>query len=153
MIFIAHRGNLNGPDARLENTIDHIEVALSRNFFVEIDIIHWDGCNIFSLGHDERQEDVSVDWLREHNDKLIAHAKNFISLSGLLKHNIHCFYHTDEDYVLTSRNIIWCYPGVKQSNNDNCIVVKPEHHPTQPWRNAYGICSDYANDYLNEAEV
>ena len=71
----------------------------------------------------------------------------------MLKHGGHCFYHTDEEYVLTSENIIWCYPGVSYSNNSNCVIVMPELYPMKPWRSSYGICSDYIAEYRKEFEV
>ena len=153
MIFIAHRGNLHGPKPELENTISYIEQALSDNYAVEVDVIDWDEHNTFTLGHDKKQEEVSYRWLLDNRKNLFAHAKNYKSLEGLLKHGAHCFYHTDEEYVLTSNNIIWCYPGVSYANNDNCVIVLPEIYPMKPWRSAYGICSDYVANYRREFEV
>ena len=151
MIFIAHRGNLHGPNPGKENTISYIEQALSDNYAVEVDVIDFDGHDTFTLGHDKGQEEVASKYFRQKN--LFAHAKNYKCLSGLLKHGAHCFYHTDEEYVLTSENIIWCYPGVSYQNNSDCVIVLPELYPMKPWRSAYGICSDYVAEYRKELEV
>ena len=151
MLFISHRGNLHGPNPVLENTISYIDKALQDGFACEVDVIDYDDNGTFTLGHDKKQEEVSAGWITRKN--LFAHAKNYKSLEGLLKHGAHCFYHTDEEYVLTSENKIWCYPGVQYANNDNCIVVLPELYPMKPWRSAYGICSDYVAEYRKELEV
>ena len=151
MIFIAHRGNLSGPQPENENKLSYIQAALDKGFAVEVDVIDFDEHDTFTLGHDKGQEEVPSKYFRQKN--LFAHAKNYKSLEGLLKHGAHCFYHTDEEYVLTSENKIWCYPGVSYANNDNCIVVLPELYPMKPWRSAYGICSDYIAEYRKEFEV
>ena len=153
MLFISHRGNLHGPNTEKENTISYIEQALSDNFAVEVDVIDYDGHNTFTLGHDKAQEEVHFKWLLEHRKNLFAHAKNYKCLSGLLKHGAHCFYHTDEEYVLTSNNIIWCYPGVSYQNNSDCVIVLPELYPMKAWRSAYGVCSDYIAEYREQLSV
>ena len=50
MYFISHRGNLNGPNSKKENSINYINNALNQNFEVEIDL--WFEKNNFYLGHD-----------------------------------------------------------------------------------------------------
>tara|TARA_Y100000004_G_scaffold36613_1_gene39321 strand:- start:277 stop:735 length:459 start_codon:yes stop_codon:yes gene_type:complete len=151
MLFISHRGNIYGPQPEKENTISYIEQALSDGYAVEVDVIDYDNIDTFTLGHDKKQEEVASKFFRQKN--IFAHAKNYKCLSGLLKHGAHVFYHTDEEYVLTSENLIWCYPGVSFSNNDNCIIVLPELYPMKPWRSAYGICSDFVGNYRKELEV
>ena len=151
MIFIAHRGNLFGPQPENENKIPYLQNAIDKGFFVEVDIIDYDGNDVFTLGHDTKQEQVSSKFLR--NKHIFAHAKNFKSLNGLLNHGVNCFYHTEEDYVLTSENKIWVYPGVKPSNHKNCIIVLPELYEMNEWKNAYGICSDFVANYRKEFEV
>ena len=51
MIFIAHRGNIKGPDLKRENTISYIGEAIEKNFQVEVDL--WREDNNFYLGHNE----------------------------------------------------------------------------------------------------
>ena len=50
MILISHRGNLNGPSPKKENTIEYINHALNEGFNVEIDIRLED--NIYYLGQE-----------------------------------------------------------------------------------------------------
>ena len=38
MIYISHRGNIDGPDTGKENSPDYIIKALSLGFDVEIDV-------------------------------------------------------------------------------------------------------------------
>ena len=38
MIFIAHRGNTNGPSSKKENSLPYIVSAISNGFDVEIDL-------------------------------------------------------------------------------------------------------------------
>ena len=39
MIFISHRGNLNGKNKKLENTPKYIIEAIKKGYHVEIDIM------------------------------------------------------------------------------------------------------------------
>mgnify|MGYP005995747501 FL=1 len=50
MIFISHRGNINGIIKERENTVSYINEALSTGFNVEVDI--WYKNKSFYLGHD-----------------------------------------------------------------------------------------------------
>ena len=56
MIFIAHRGNLSGPQPENENKLAYIQAALDKGFSVEVDVIDFDEHDTFTLGHDNRQE-------------------------------------------------------------------------------------------------
>ena len=79
MIFIAHRGNLFGPQPDKENTISYIDTALQNGFAVEVDVIDYNDKGIFTLGHDNKQEEVDVKYITQKN--LFAHAKNYNSLT------------------------------------------------------------------------
>ena len=147
MIYIAHRGNLYGPSDR-ENTLHHINEALDKGFAVEVDVLDYRD-NLFYLGHDQEQASCSPEYLSGKN--IFAHAKNLKSLNSLMTHGIQCFYHTNEDYVLTSTNLIWAYPG--QVLDDRTICVLTELYPMKDWKGCYGICSDYVANYRKEFEV
>ena len=73
MIYISHRGNLNGKSDR-ENQPDYIEEALAQGFDVEIDV-WWVG-NSFYLGHDGPIYKIELKWLLDRTSKLWCHAKN-----------------------------------------------------------------------------
>ena len=43
MIFISHRGNLNGKKKKLENKPVYIKDAIKKGFNVEVDVWYTDG--------------------------------------------------------------------------------------------------------------
>ena len=142
MILISHRGNLNGRIPEKENTITYIEDALKKGFHVEIDVCKFDGKQ-FYLGHDDPQEPASITWLRDN--KLWCHAKSFKALEAMTALGIHCFYHENDPYTLTSRGWIWAYPG--QPGGKYTIAVHPEElHPADVMKFA-GVCSDYVEKF------
>ena len=55
--------------------------------------------------------------------------------------NIHCFWHQNDDYTLTSQGLIWTYP--KKLLYLNSICVLPELGYKGDINKCYGICSDY----------
>ena len=57
MIYISHRGNINGPNKKLENNPNYITDAINKGFDVEIDV-NYKNSN-FYLGHDKAQYLVS----------------------------------------------------------------------------------------------
>ncbi len=142
MLIIAHRGNLNGPDKTTENTPEQILLCLSKGFHCEIDV--WLINDKLLLGHDEPEHETNITFILQNANKLWCHCKHLESFQYLLKFKeINCFYHTDEDYILTSHLYIWTYPG-KPVPNDNAIVVMPEWNKDIKYnKNIAGICTDY----------
>jgi hypothetical protein len=140
MILISHRGNISGPNPKLENTISYIEQAITQGFDVEIDVCKWDG-EYFYLGHDEPGEAVPPSWF--YFKPIWAHAKDHTSLTELIKRGIHCFWHNTDRYTLTSQGYIWAYPG--EPGGENCISVHPEQQ--KDWKKFAGICSDNVKHY------
>jgi hypothetical protein len=142
MILISHRGNVNGPNTALENSISYIEGA-SQKYQVEIDV--WLINNKFYLGHDGPTYLTDEKFLC--NPKFWCHAKNLVALVVMLQNDlIHCFWHQNDDVTLTSKNYIWTYPG-KEIASENAIAVIPER--TNDWdiSKAVGICSDYIENF------
>ena len=109
MIFISHRGNMTGINPKRENEPLYIVEALEKGFDVEIDV--WYKKGQFYLGHDEPQYKVKREFLQ--NRKLWCHAKNIEALNKMLKEDIHCFWHQEDDVTLTSKGFMWTYPGKK----------------------------------------
>ena len=72
MIFISHRGNLDGQDKENENKPEQIMKVLDLGYYVEIDV--WLINSDIYLGHDSPQ--YKIDKLFLLNDRLICHAKN-----------------------------------------------------------------------------
>jgi len=142
MILISHRGNIHGPNTTLENKPEYIIEAISSGFDAEVDVWLMDN-NLF-LGHDSPQYKINKSFLNING--LWIHCKNYNALKELSHSNLNVFYHTTEDYVLTSKGFIWAYPG--KPGNINTICVMPE------WTNApiegyAGICSDYIGNFLD----
>jgi len=142
--IIAHRGNINGPDPSIENKPDQIEYIISEGYDCEIDLWYID--EKIYLGHDSPQYKINLDFLLNYSDKLWCHCKHLASFEYLLKYNeLNCFYHQTDDYILTSKNIIWVYPGKKVPRNG--IVVMPELFEIK-YDESYigGICTDYPSN-------
>ena len=143
MIYISHRGNLNGINSDLENKPSYIVNALKKNFDVEVDV--WLAKNKFYLGHDGPQYLIDNKFLEKK--RLWFHAKNIDAFSELLKMNINCFWHQNDDVTLTSNGFIWTYPGKKLTKNSICVL--PELNQITKFSCA-GICSDFISNYYNE---
>ena len=139
MIQIAHRGNFKGVNKERENTIPYLLEAIEAGYDVEVDV--WKINGQYLLGHDGPQHQVSISELLKISDKAWFHAKNFEALEGLLKFEMHVFFHDQDEYTLTSNGIIWAYSG--KYVNDLAIACMPESTPgfVVP-KNALGICSD-----------
>ena len=142
MKIIAHRGNINGPDPLTENSPLQILLALSQGFECEIDL--WYCNDKLYLGHDNPQYETNINFLFNFSDKLWCHCKHLESFIYLLQFdNLNCFYHQTDDYILTSKRIIWVYPG--KSVPKDGIVVMPELYPLLKYLDDHigGICTDY----------
>ena len=62
---------------------------------------------------------------------------------------VNIFWHQDDDFTLTSRNVIWTYPGKQFS--ENSVIVKLDYEANYIEKsNLFGICSDYIEKYKNE---
>ena len=142
MKVIAHRANLNGPNLLTENTQEQIMFAISQGFDCEIDL--WYVIDKLYLGHDNPQYETNIDFLLQYFDKLWCHCKHLESFEYILKYSeLNCFYHQTDDYILTSKKIVWTYPG--KSVPQNGIVVMPELFPLIKYdkKSIGGICTDY----------
>ena len=142
MLLIAHRGNTEGPNKKLENRPEYILKTMSKGYSCEIDV--WVNKNRIYLGHDSPEYEVDLKFLQ--NDKLWCHAKNLNALEYMLSHDVHCFWHQKDDYTITSKGVIWTYPGNVLTNNSICVM--PEQ--TIKEINAsccLGICTDFPERY------
>jgi len=140
LVLIAHRGNTNGSNSSSENEPSHVVGALQRGFDVEIDVRLIQGQ--WFLGHDFPQYPVKFDFLKKNG--LWCHAKNLEALKGMLEEDIHCFWHQNDDYTLTSRGYIWAYPNKQVGKKTICLM--PEQTGQNP-AGGYGVCSDFVERY------
>ena len=143
MKIISHRGNLNGPNSVSENSILAISRALGQGFDVEIDV--WFKNGKWYLGHDKPNHKINESFLE--NKKLWCHAKNLDALNLMLKNNkIHCFWHQNDDFTLTSKNYIWTYPYKDTRDNSIIVLIKKQKIP----KKTFGICTDFPISFINE---
>ena len=142
MRFIAHRGNIQSRRPERENTPKYIQEALNLGYDAEIDV--WLRKDKFFLGHDRPQIEIEEHFLMQSN--LWIHAKNIRALN-LLKDRTNCFFHNEDDCVLTSKNIIWVYPG--KLLVPSCVAVLPEvaDYTEEDLKKCYAICSDEISNF------
>ena len=141
MNLIAHRGNINGPQPKLENSPEYLDKALDAGYDVEIDI--WLINDKLFLGHDGPQYQTTLDYLS--NSHFWCHCKNIEALKYLLENNIHCFFHKTDDVTLTSKGIMWTFPRKKLMEGSVCVM--PEYGYDGNLDSCSGICSDYVEKY------
>jgi len=144
MILISHRGNISGKDIENENRPSYIERAISFGYDVEIDI--WLVNNKLYLGHDEPQYSLSIEWLNKWGNKLWIHCKDLSSLCWANQNikEFNYFFHDTDLATLTSKKIIWAFPGNQPLKNS--IAVLPEIF-NDDISECIGVCSDEIQKY------
>ncbi len=143
MIYISHRGNLNGVNSHLENSPNYIHEAIERGFDVEIDV--WKIDEKWFLGHDVPEYEISKDFLL--NESLWCHAKNLQALKGLLEIGVKCFWHQNDKFTLTSNNFIWTFPGFELTTNSICVMPERFSEESTDLSSCAGVCSDIVEHY------
>jgi hypothetical protein len=143
MIYISHRGNLEGKSEKDENNPDYILNAVDKGFDVEIDV--WFKNDNFYLGHDDPIFKVDKEFLGR--DQFWCHAKNHEALYEMSKINCHYFWHQEDDYTLTSKGVLWVYPGKKLTKNSICVLPELSNYKIF---DCLGICSDFIKRYKND---
>jgi len=140
---IAHRGLIDGPNHEIENSMTTITEWCRQGIASEIDI--WWHRDAFWIGHDEPREPVSPEFL--HSEYLWIHAKNsegFYQLQKLSNEKgwgLRIFYHTDEDYALTTTGETIILPGLPDV--EGWTYMMPEMRNIVPTV-AGKICSDFS---------
>jgi hypothetical protein len=151
MIYISHRGNIDGPKPDFENEPGYIQKALDLGYEVEVDV--WVQDETILLGHDKPEYEVTLQFLQ--NKRLWCHAKNFLALQMMQrnKKTIHFFSHDKDPFTLTSKGYIWTYPG--NDISEKSILVMPETTllTEKTIRSCYGICSDYILQFKRRCEA
>lgn len=148
MIYIAHRGLFDGPNKKLENNPFQVEHALSLGYDCEVDL--WAVNGELWLGHDAPQYMIDEQFV--NNIGLWIHAKNLAALRYLRSTQAQYFWHENDKFTLTSRELIWTNPGNDLTSIS--VMVMPEHvdQSLESAINAqcYAICSDYIEHIKNE---
>lgn len=146
MKLIAHRGNINGPNPEKENHPDYINAAVKSGYDVEVDV--WLINNKWYLGHDNPEHEIKYHFL--FDSRFWLHAKNGEAFDKLLKdknYYFNVFWHTTEDWILTSKGYIWTYPNKFLYENSICVI--PELGYNGNIKKCYGICTDFIKNYKN----
>jgi hypothetical protein len=144
MILIAHRGNTNGPIESWENEPTYIDLAISKEFDVEVDVWYVNG--LLYLGHDNPLYCVDFGWFKDRISHLWIHCKNIeavIFFNGI-HYDFNYFWHETDTITLTSLNHIWAYPGKQPI--EKSIAVMPEICDDSTDL-CIGVCSDYISKF------
>ena len=145
MKLIAHRGNTEGSKPAVENDPVYISQALKAGFDAEIDV--WSINGNYILGHDSPDFFVKQSFLE--NKKLWCHAKNLEALERMLSNEkIHCFWHEEDKYTVTSKGHIWTYPGEDATSNSVIVITGPTLK--LPYEKIHGICGDHVLAWSNK---
>lgn len=153
MKMIAHRGLFQGPDKGKENRPSQIQLALDKGYDCEIDV--WWIKNQWWLGHDEPQYMVEEEFIGKQG--LWLHCKNLDALHELISRPFKYvyFWHQEDDFTLTSNDVIWTYPGKTLTNNS--VAVVPERCDKY-WEyvktvDIVGVCTDYVEKFITETST
>ena len=69
--------------------------------------------------------------------------KEFTSFAIMLENDIHCFWHQEDDYTITSKGYIWTYPGKPVCNKSVIVCKTLEDTIRYCEMDIAGVCSDY----------
>ena len=147
MKVISHRGNLIGKDLKRENNPIYVKQLLQKGMDVEVDV--WWARGKWFLGHDFPLHRVSKSFLSLEG--LWCHAKNQQALTKMIrKKKIHCFWHQNDDYTITSRGYIWTYPGKKTGHHAVAVYLP---RGKKKLEGAFGVCTDYPLWWLKKLSI
>ena len=155
MIYIAHRGNLDGPCPNKENSPEYINSAVKQGYAVEVDL--WRTSESFFLGHDMPQYRVDESFLDSlaAGNVLWTHIKNIEAFEYLVSHNKqhwNFFWHQEDNYTLTSLGCIWSYPGERLTCNTICVLPERSKHAILEISKCKGICTDYVYQFEKDLD-
>ena len=147
-LFIAHRGNLRGPNLLRENSPLYLDEALSQGFDCELDL--WVVSGVMKLGHDDGQYPVDLEWLRNRQHKLWIHCKNHEAVALMAQSaSMNWFFHETDAYTLTSKGYVWSFPGMPVVGSSSVILDFGRLDPTQNFElgGVHGICGDFVGEW------
>ena len=145
MLKIAHRGNLYGPNHKLENSPDYLDKAIDLGFDIEVDIWYTD--NGFFLGHDRPDYKVDESYLDGISNNSWFHCKNFLAMDYVSKNlnSFNYFWQDSDRFSLTSKGYIWTNINEKEFSDRSVLVnlSVPDKEYMDSVANVYGVCNDY----------
>ncbi len=143
-LHIHHRGNTAAAPA-VENAPKHLSTLAAEGRHVEVDV--WLTADGLFVGHDGPSVRVDFEWLMALAPHALIHCKDGATFAGLrtwfaergLEADL--FYHTTEDYALSTGGKIIVYPG--RPLLPNCLSMMPESVGRDPMAEPCAeICSD-----------
>jgi hypothetical protein len=153
MRYIAHRGNIYGKNIYEENSPSYINKAINLGYDVEIDV--WSIDNELFLGHDSPLYKVKYSFFV--NPKIWTHCKNSQALLFFSQNNntsLNFFWHEKDEYTITSKGVVWAYPGSVLNSYTVCVLPEDTTNYTlKDIKNSYGICSDKIEKYKKLIEL
>lgn len=151
MIYISHRGNLNGVLTARENTPDYIDEAIKLGFDCEIDLRMKEGQP--HLGHDTPDYAITADWLRARRGMLWIHVKEYAALVWLMKQDFKSqfFCHESDRFTLVSNGWIWSH-DLTNPMTEKCVIPLLSKDSVETYsQTGFGaVCSDYVFDCVNK---
>ena len=145
---ICHRGNLLKHYSD-ENDPDVLDLRVENGYDVECDV--WYYKEELWLGHDEPEHVVTIEWL--DSPRKLVHAKDGKTFEYLLEQNglrgldLHIFYHTTEDYILTNKGVIIAYPGKPLLEGSLCMMPERATYSLEERKKLFFLCSDSKDGY------
>ena len=143
--LISHRGNLTDIEPELENTLQHISNALSKGFYVMIDIWAVSGGKLLATGNTCPTYAITPEFLK--SNKVICKARDVPTLELLLDLGVHCFPEGLDNTILTSGGLIWTKPNSTRITT-RCISTFPEHTHPDPTVHRNVICAGICSNYI-----
>ena len=105
------------------------------------------------LGHDGPQYKIGEDFLEDRRDVIWCHAKNIHALQWLVNNKVNTFFYDIDEYTLTSKGVIWAYPGKELVEGSVCVMPEMAEDPLYLEKNkdnVRGVCTDYVDLYKNK---
>jgi hypothetical protein len=141
MIYVAHRGNVNGRDPDLENTVDYCLEAHKQDYWLEVDL--WAADGLF-LGHDGPVNEVSKECgLFVGADDILIHAKDLNTVRWCIENGVHWFFHEGDEVTCSSRG----YPISHVRNGPVFGVISMVFEYGPQVGECLGVCSDEVFKY------
>lgn len=149
-LLVYHRGN-SSEVPTVENNPNSLSTAVAARKHVELDIWLQPGGVLF-VGHDGPDTLVSWSWLKEMAPRALIHCKDGATFVGLKRWfgergiAADLFYHTTEDYALSTGGKIIVYPG--RQLFEGCLDMMPELCGRTPLGNDDVMCGEICSDKL-----
>ena len=132
----------------------------SKGYYVECDVWLVNNNELW-LGHDKPEHQISLEWLSLTHRRLI-HAKDgrtfsyLINKSGKAGLDLNIFYHTVENYALSTKGWIIVHPNSPLLEGSICMMPEMTNPPyaVEERKKLFFLCSDsygYTSYFSNKS--